>query len=318
MFAMYNLSAFGKQLRSIRKMMGYSQQDVSRLSGLNRDTLRRLEQGEVIPRYDTLELLSSVYKIDLLDQLKHFRSSNRLYSYYQRLDQLISNFDINILNKLTQDYTAFMENERELLLDPIIYDQFQYMLKSISNYYSNDPLKQLQSLEDFITSMRYSIPDFDAYDFKRFKYNIFEMRILLLIATSYVFHCEYDQSNLMLLFLLDTMLTDRQTNLDNILLTIKIYANLSYNYFMMDDYNKSLKFANEGISFCNNHDNMYILYLLYSRKGIAEMRLNMPYYEDSLKKSLHLLEIQNKHELYNIYCQILKDQYGLIMNTVHA
>ncbi len=308
---MYNLTAFGEKLKSIRKLMGYTQQDVSRISGINRDTIRRIEQGEGIPRYDTLELLSSVYKIDLLDQLKQFRSSNRLYSYYQRLDKVISNFDIDILNKLNQDYEAFMENQQDVLFNPSIYEQFQWMLKGISAYYSNDSLKQLQSLDDFIHSMRYSIPDFNVFEFTHFKYNLFEMRILLAIGLSFIQYCDYKQSNLILIFLLESQLKENNPDQDNILLTIKIYINLSYIYFNLDDYKKSLEYANIGIDYCNRYNNMFMLYLFYSRKGVAELRLGMPNYEDSLRKSIHILEMQNKHDLAKTYRQIMVERYDI-------
>lgn len=311
MFSMYNLTAFGEKLKSIRKLMGYTQQDVSRISGINRDTLRRIEQGEGIPRYDTLELLSSVYKVDLLDQLKHFRSSNRLYHYYQRLDRLISNFDIEILNKLTQDYNEFMKNQEDVLLDPHIYEQFQLLLKGISAYYSSDSLRQLQSLDDLIQSMRYSIPNFNVYEFSKYKYNLFEMRILLLIGLSYNHHCNYSQCNSIIKFLLESQLKEEYPDQDTILLTIKIYLNLSYNYFNLDDYKKSLEYANIGIEYCNRHNNMFMLYLFYSRKGIAEFRLGMPNYEDSLRKSIHILEIQNKKDLAKTYRQIMVERYDI-------
>lgn len=311
MFSVYNLDFFGLKLKTIRKQMGYTQLEVSRISGINRDTLRRIEQGESIPRYDTLEVLSSVYKVDLLEQLKFFRSSNRLYSYYQRLDKLIADFDIEILSKLTQDFDVFMANQHEVLLDPHIYDQFKLMLKGISAYHSNDSVRQLQSLDDFISSIRKSIPDFDVYEFRKYKYNLFEMRILLLIGLSYNHYCNYNQSNAIMDFLLDIQLKDNHPSYESILLTIKIYCNLSYNCFCLDNYKASLDYANTGIAYCNKHNNMFFLFHFYYRKGVAEFRLNMPHYEDSLRKSIHLLEIQNKMDLAETYRQTLIDRYDI-------
>lgn len=291
--------------------MGYTQLDVSQLCGINRDTIRRIEQGDCIPRYDTLELLSSVYKVDLLDQLKLYRSSNKLYSYYHRLEKLITNADIDVLNTLTEDYIAFMKEEQEALFDPNLYSQFQWMLKGISAYYSEDGVKKLQSLGLFINSIRLSIPSFNIYEYDTFKYNIFEMRILLLIALSLAHDGQYHQSNLILKFLLAAMLKDSLNNLDDILLTIKIYTNLSYNAFNLDDYKNSLNYSNQGIAYCNTHTNYFCLYILFFRKGIALFRLNKDGYLDPLHKSIQLLEIQENYELAQSYKHVLLDRYGI-------
>lgn len=313
MFSTYNLSIFGKKLKAIRKTMGYTQQDVSQLCGINRDTIRRIEQGDCIPRYDTLELLSSVYKVDLLDQLKLYRSSNKLYSYYHRLDKLITNADIDTLNTLADDYITFMKEEQEALFNPYLYHQFQWMLKGISAYNSGDSTKKIQCLDCFLNSMRLSIPTFDVYEFQSFKYNIFEMRILLLIALSLAKDTQCKQSNLILKFLLTSMLKDNLISLDDILLTIKIYANLAYNAFIMDDYKTSLNYSNQGIAYCNTHTNYFGLHLLFFRKGIALFRLNKEGYLDPLHKSIQLLEIQENYELAQNYKQVLLDRYGIVV-----
>lgn len=63
---------FGQVLKEIRESFNYTQQEVTLLLGSNGDipglsteTLRRIENGMVIPKFETLELLSSVYKQDL-------------------------------------------------------------------------------------------------------------------------------------------------------------------------------------------------------------------------------------------------------------
>jgi len=43
-----------------------TQKYVEEVSGVNCDTLRKIESSLVIPRYETLEYLSMAYKVDLL------------------------------------------------------------------------------------------------------------------------------------------------------------------------------------------------------------------------------------------------------------
>lgn len=311
MFSSYNLTEFGKRLKSIRKSLGYTQHDVNALCGINRDTLRRIESGEGLPRYDTLETLSGIYKTDLLDELKYYRYANRIYSYYHRLDKVIANFDIDVLNKLTQDYDYFTANQEDLLLEPVLYDQFALLLESISAYYSNDPSQRQLSLDIATKSMQLTYSEFDIYNYANYKYNLFEMRIMLVVALSLAGGKDYQLSNEILDFLLKQILKREFVQIDDVMLTIKIYTNLSYNAFTLNDYKKSLDYANEGIAFCNENTNMFGLYLLYSRKGIAELRLGMPSHMDALRKSIHLLEIQNKFELADTYRGILKERYHI-------
>jgi len=61
----YDLKAFSIRLREIRKSLGYTQENVVTGTGLSAETLRKLENGISIPRYDTIEILSMFYKTDL-------------------------------------------------------------------------------------------------------------------------------------------------------------------------------------------------------------------------------------------------------------
>ena len=168
MFSSYNLNEFGKRLKNIRKSLGYTQQDVNSLCGINRDTLRRIESGVGLPRYDTLETLSGIYKIDLLDELRLYRSANRIYTYYHRLDKVITSFDVEVLNTLTQDFKGFMTNHEEQLFEPTLYDQFSLLLEGISAYYSEEPSRMGKSLDLVVKSMQYSYPHFDIYNYANY------------------------------------------------------------------------------------------------------------------------------------------------------
>ncbi|MGH2331959.1 helix-turn-helix domain-containing protein [Thermoanaerobacter mathranii] len=69
----YDLEGFGEELKNIRKSLGLSQTDVSEYGFINRDTLRKIENGKVIPKQETLELLSNLYKKDLNELLLRYR-----------------------------------------------------------------------------------------------------------------------------------------------------------------------------------------------------------------------------------------------------
>ncbi|MBE0451732.1 MAG: helix-turn-helix transcriptional regulator, partial [Clostridia bacterium] len=62
---LYHLDQFGAELRKIRMDCNLSQSEVYKTIGVSEDTLRRIEHGLVIPRLDTLEYLSALYKLDI-------------------------------------------------------------------------------------------------------------------------------------------------------------------------------------------------------------------------------------------------------------
>lgn len=60
MFESDKIIEFGTHLKNLRLSLGFTQKDVQRLSGLNINSLRKIENGDVLPRYDTIFYLSLV------------------------------------------------------------------------------------------------------------------------------------------------------------------------------------------------------------------------------------------------------------------
>jgi len=51
----YDLVSFGRYICRKRKSLAYTQQDISILSSISTDSLRRIENGKVHPTHETLE-----------------------------------------------------------------------------------------------------------------------------------------------------------------------------------------------------------------------------------------------------------------------
>ena len=311
MFSSYNLEPFGVELKRLRELNSLTQIDVQVLCGINPDTLRRIENGYVIPRYETLEILSDLYKVDLLDLLRNYRSNEKLYDYYDRLDSLICNYDIEILKDLSADFEEFTEDGKTDLITPYTYDQFKLMIKGISQYFSAHGIERIKSVDTFVKSLKLSINEFELLKFKHFNYNIIEKRLLILIALGLAEQENYELSNDYLNLVLDNM--DLETNVEyNVSqLIIKVYFQLSYNSHSLSLDKKALEYADKGISYSVEKNIMFGLYVLYYRKAVAEYQLNDENYVDSFNKSITILEIQNKLELAAIYKDITKKMYGI-------
>ena len=91
----YNLFLFGEKL-------SLTQKQVVDLALIDERTLRRMEQGKVIPKLETLEVLSVIYNTDLVSVIIESRISD-----YSKLVQTQRNIDLKLLN---EDMSNF-ENE---------------------------------------------------------------------------------------------------------------------------------------------------------------------------------------------------------------
>lgn len=314
MFASYNLKTFGLQLKKIRESIGYSQNDVQNLCGINTDTLRRIENGYVLPKYDTLEILSQIYKTDLLNLLRKARTHEQLFAYYERLDSLISSYNIEVLKDLDKDFRAFLQSDDgDKLVNNMINKQFELILMGIRQYNQEDKAEVLKSLNTFEKAIKCSISDFTIENFQEFNYNLFELRILLLIAIGLSEHKEYSLSNELLAFILDDMKSFSFMDIQVSLLLIKVYLQLAYNSHNLSLDEKTLEYAINGINFSVENNIMFALFALFYRKGIAEFMLNKENYMDSLHKSIQVLEIQKKFELATLYKKITLEKYGLFL-----
>ena len=310
MFESYDLVEFGSHLRKLRRDLGLTQKEVESLSGLTADALRRIENGEVVPRYDTLLYLSHTYKKDLLAVLKSYSTANDLFGFYSRLEDFIFSNDMAALGQLSHDFSNYVKNnpEKGTLVNGAVVNQFKLMLSGVAKYYSPD---SEESYEYFCAALRVSHPTFTPELYDQFRYYEFESRILLMVAVS--LSGLPDLSNRILLFCLKNLNDDLQATIYEKYLRVKIYFNLSYNYHSMDDDQNALLNANKGIECCNKYYLSYSLGHLLYRKGVAELLLGIPSYLQSLQLAVQILDIQNAGELAEKYRTITKETYGIIL-----
>jgi hypothetical protein len=93
-----------------------------------------------------------------------------------------------------------------------------------------------------------------------------------------------------------------------------IYFNLAYNYHNLYNHKKVYNYAAEGIELGKSTNDFSNLFFLYYRKGIAEFHLKYPDYMDSLRKSIYILDILDRHELKRLYIESTKKNYNIDIN----
>jgi len=307
MFSSYDLVAFGKRVKYLRKSLSFTQKDIERIVGINPDTLRKIEAGLVVPRYDTLELLSVALAKDLLKEFITYRKSDLYFNYYQRLDTLILDNDLQKLRELQADFHEFSSSSDEKDLVNIYHgQQFNLVLKGISLFYDKCIS---QAIEVYIEALQISIAGFDLANHMNYKYSFFDTRILLLIATALSNIPNYDLSNDLLDQCIKYSNFDPQASFTEKCTIIKLYFNLSYNAYSQDKHELSIKYADEGIRYCNLYHISYLLAGLTFRKGVSMFYLKNKEYKTYLKSSIQILHLTNHPKLADQYEDIARKRY---------
>ncbi|WP_132726998.1 XRE family transcriptional regulator [Raoultella sp. BIGb0138] len=71
----------GNKIRRLRQSRGISLNDLSKLSGISKGALSKLESGHSNPRVDTLDAIAAALRLPIGDLLS---GSNKLYPYFER------------------------------------------------------------------------------------------------------------------------------------------------------------------------------------------------------------------------------------------
>ncbi len=311
MFISYNLIEFGEKLKELRKTLGFSQVEIQKLAGVSSDALRRIEKGEVIPRYETLELLSSIYKEDLLELLKGTRSNKLLTEYHDELDDIITCYDDQKMKKLESNIRlSFTGKNESSIVNPNEVIQFLLLIRGASLYHSRFGSDRKDARNTLQDALKLTIPKFKLDDFKTYKYSYIELRILLLLSILIAEDQEVSVSTKILYFILDRLQSSAPSKYQAFLI-IKIYTNIAYNYHLEDNHRRVISSSNEGIEYCLSRELTHGLNSLYYRKGIAEFMLRHKTYKESLFSSFFMLKMTGNEKLLDIYIEVTKEQYGI-------
>ncbi len=183
MLSSYDLTNFSKRLKTIRKSLGYSQNEVSEKTGVNSDTLRRLENGMSVPRFDTLEVLSQFYRENLILLLDSYKTSLNLSYFYDLIDYHITNDDRNSIKETITIFEAFISTTNFQLVDQREINQLKIFFKGIEISYGETKDAYEESLQVLIEAIQISIPSFKLKNWNTYKFNFLELRILFTMAS---------------------------------------------------------------------------------------------------------------------------------------
>jgi len=316
MFSTYKLDAFGKKLKTIRTNNRLTQKNVKENTGINEDTLRRIENGQVIPKYETLEILSYVYKTDLIGLLKNYRINHSISIYYSEIDKMIISSESDAIRSLAHQLsqTIIRDHKKYNLINNDELKSLQAFIQGTMDYNDSECQNKLIIADTLIEALTQSIKDFDIKKLAASNYNLLEIRILMLIGLIYVKSNQFETSNSIFEFCLDYLIDDINSEIEAMKIIIKLYFNLSYNHHRLDNNLDAYEYSKKGIEYTLSNDLIYCLPQLFARKGIAELHLNRPESKASLSNSIRLFRIMGNDKFAELYKKIIKDKYDIVIN----
>lgn len=305
MFSDYELVEFSAKLKNIRCSLGYSRAVVSKLTGINVDTIRKIEHGANVPRFETLEYLSDLYKIDLLQLLANYKNNTTLTYYFESINTYIINNNIEALLQLYQEFCIWVDSSKHSsLVNKIELMQIEKYFKVLYCRYSDPNYKIHHLIAELVSTINISIPSFSLGNWHFDNFNILELRILYSLGSFLLQSENYLLSKSILVFLLDKVDLISQSKMNANLMRVKLYALISYNHHMLDEHKEALRLAELGIHLCQKNSTMENLPLLLSRKGAALYHLKEDSYQMYLDQAVTLLEIQGNFKLASEYLKI--------------
>lgn len=316
MFVTYDMVNFGKSIKDIRKANNMTQLTVHKKTLIHIDTLRRIENGTTLPKYETLELLSKLFQIDLLEVLKSKRIDNALYSFYNKMDIILLSNNIEALDAMKNEFSILLDTYDKLdyLIDKNEIDQLHIFIETCQLFYTEIPSELQKASLLIIEALKTSNTAFSLETIAIHNYSEFEFRLLLILGTVYKNLCYYQECILILTFLINTLSIRSTLSIHLKKLLIKAFTTLSYCCHLGDDHKNALLYADKGIDFALRNELFYMLHNLYGRKAIAEHNLQDINSNNSFKKCIHLLEISKQYKLIDKYKSIFSDKYNMIFN----
>lgn len=105
-FKMENIKIFRKRLMQIREKMGTSQEELSQLIGVHRQSISNYEHGKRIPRIDFVVIIAKFLNVSV-DYLLGLSDSKRIAEQIESDDEFVS----SAIEKITSHYGKSHQSE---------------------------------------------------------------------------------------------------------------------------------------------------------------------------------------------------------------
>ncbi|MBE0451170.1 MAG: helix-turn-helix transcriptional regulator [Clostridia bacterium] len=314
---LYQLDKFGEDIRKIRIESNLSQADVYDIIGISQDTLRRIENGYTIPKFETLEYLSLLYKTDIVTMLSKTRIGHHyaLGNITQTLNDMILNNDFSHIDKAIKfvNDTISDDNERpsdQMLLNKLF--QFKALVEIIQefNINPNSPLDKDPLVIKINRALELTISDFIMNQIDSYSLDFIEIRLLIIYCVILRLKTNYQDALITLEILLkktENKLYYDQNYLD---LLFKIHFSIAYCHHRNDNHQSVVSSCDKGLQICIEHSDYSLMHAFLFRKAVALFNLGEKEQSEQLiKQCITILKIIGNEPLAVQYKKIFDMMY---------
>lgn len=282
----------GREIKNIRKFNNMTQEELSKISGVNKDTIRKIENGYVDANIVTLILILEALGVSITDLGDTFlNQKGTMYSniniIYKGIEESLLIFDYKkieaLLSKLEELDYSFLpySTYKEIESKNLLYKSFV----EDSLYGDCD-----KSLELLFESMRVTYKNFDLAKLESQRYNGIQTRILMNIASIYN-KFDIDTS----LEIYDHLIISK----DDLKEKNEILYNLINSKYLIGDYKEGLKLSTKLLKSIGNNDTRLYTLALFQKGLLLEKMGRIDSSIIYLNSAINLSLITYNSNLYN-------------------
>ena len=282
----------GREIKNIRKFNNITQEELSKISGVNKDTIRKIENGYVDANIVTLILILEALGVSITDLGDTFlNQKGTMYSninnIYKGIEESLLIFDYKkievLLSKLEELDYSFLpySTYKEIESKNLLYKSFV----EDSLYGDFD-----KSLDLLFESMRVTYKNFDLGKLESQRYNGIQTRILMNIASIYN---KFDIDTSLKIY--DHLIISK----DDLKEKNEILYNLINSKYLIGDYKEGLKLSTKLLKSIGNNDTRLYILALFQKGLLLEKMGRIDSSIIYLNSAINLSLITYNSNLYN-------------------
>ncbi|MBI9010963.1 MAG: helix-turn-helix transcriptional regulator [Clostridiales bacterium] len=311
----YDIKKFGEILLAIRKKGKMTQKQIRELSGIHPDTMKSLEYGLRFPSIDTVNKLSDLYQINLLNVLNEcrFDKNDFLVSINSKIDMISYSDDLKEIDEVIDSLNNYIKDNIENFTDRILSKirQMELLSKLIKIKNKTDIMNINLTEELCIQAIQLTHPGFNISQVHKNYYSLLEYRILLIYSFCMTRQKKHQLALDTTQFILKNLNYHYKSNQSAVKLILLGLFFQSYQLFIMDDNAEVINTCNTGIQMSKEKYCMKYLPTFYFRKGISEYKSNNTSYTETLKNCLETLKLLDNQEMHDKYLSVLNNKYSI-------
>ena len=282
----------GREIKNIRKFNNMTQEELSKISGVNKDTIRKIENGYVDANIVTLLLLLEALGVSISDVSETFlNQKGTMYSninnIYKGIEESLLIFDYKkievLLSKLEDLDYSFLpySTYKEIESKKLLYRSFVE-----DSLYKNDE----KSIDLLFESMRVSYKNFDLGKLESQRYNGIQTRTLMNIGSIYnKFDIDKSLEIYKHLIISNDNLEERNQLLYNLINT----------KYLIGDYKEALKLSTKLLKSIGNNDTRLHILALFQKGLLLEKMGRIDSSIIYLKSAINLSLLTSNSNLSN-------------------